>query len=314
LRLAFCSLALWAASAIAAQGPATLLDRLRSADLPADQRAELARFFTAKDYAQVEAILDRVTAAPLAPAVAAECHALAGAVAFLEGRMERAVTSLRQADALVPLDDRDRFTLAMALVKLSDIKSAREQLMRLTVDHPDVPLYLYWLARIDYDQRLYEQAIEKLRRVIRLDPESSRAYDNLGLALDMLGQTDEARQAFEKGVQLNRKLPEPSAWPPQDLGALLLRMQQFKEAEAALREALRYDSEVPMAHYHLGRTLEAEDRDNEAIEEYRAATAGPTPVVEAFYSLGLLYRRHDRSREAETAFAAYRKWKAQPAQ
>ena len=314
MRRVFCSLPLWAALAMAAQKPVTLLDRLRAADLPAGQRAELVRLFTAKDYAGVEDILARATAAPLAPALAAECHALEGAVAFLEGRMDRAVTSLRQADALTPLDDQDRFTLAMGLVRLGDTRPAREQLMRLTVAHPDVPLYLYWLARIDYDQRLYEQAVEKLRRVILLDPESSRAYDNLGLALDMLGQTDEARQAFEKGVDLNRKLTEPSGWPPQDLGALLLRMQQFKEAELALREALRYNSALPMAHYHLGRTLEAEGRDNEAINEYRAATAGAAPVVEAFYSLGLLYRRHDRGREAEAVFAEYRKWKAQSAQ
>lgn len=299
------------ALALPAQPPPTLLDRIRNSSLAAGQRDELLQSFNARDFERMQTILEREAAAPVMPPLAAECHALAGAVAFLQGDMRRAAMSFLRADALAPLADPDRFTLAMALVRLGDAKSAREQLLRLSVLHPGSPLYLYWLARIDYNQRLYEQAVEKLRRVIRLDPEAARAYDNLGLALDMMGQPDEARQEFEKAVDLNRKLAQPSAWPPHNLGALLLRMQLFKEAEAALRESLRYDAGFEMAHYHLGRTLEAEGRDNEAIEEYRAATSGDAPVLEAFYSLGLLYRRHDRMREAQSAFAEYKKLKAQ---
>ena len=58
------------------------------------------------------------------------------------------------------------------------------------------------------------------------------------------------------------------------------------------------------------RALEAEGRDGEAMEEYRAAISHDPVVVEAFYSLGLLYRRHERGAEAEAAFAEYKKRKA----
>ncbi len=257
----------------------------------------------------MEAILDRQAAAAGKSAHAAEIEALAGAVEFLHGRMAQASATFRRADALAPLDDRDRFTWAMSLVNLGNTAAAREQLTRLNGSHPANALYLYWLARMDYDQRLYKEAVDKFREVIRLDPESSRAYDNLGLALDMLGQADDARDAFVKGADLNRKLPHPSAWPPHNLGALLLRMQQLTESEEALREALRYDPKFSMAHYHLGRVLDADGRDDEAIAEYRAATSSNPVVVEAFYSLGLVYRRHDRNAEAEAAFAEYKKRK-----
>ena len=83
------------------------------------------------------------------------------------------------------------------------------------------------------------------------------------------------------------------------------------KAENALRESLQCDPRFAMAHYHLGRTLEAERRDSEAIDEYRAAISHDPVVVEAFYSLGLLYRRHDRTREAEAAFAEYKRRKVE---
>jgi tetratricopeptide (TPR) repeat protein len=300
-----------ACARLLAQKPDSLLDRIRNCPVPVERREELARSYDAKDYGGAEAILQQQAAAAGKTPQAGELYALAGAVEFVGGRMDQSVGDFRMAESLAPVDDTDRFTWAMALVNLGETKGAREQLTRLHDSHPDRPLYLYWLARMDYDQRLYEEAVQKLRRVIRLDPESARAYDNLGLALDMLGHADEAREAFQKAVDFNRKLPQPSAWPPHNLGALLLRLQQPKEAETALREALRIDPRFAMAHYHLGRVLDEEGRDDEAIAEYRAATSMEPVVVEALYSLGLVYRRHERRGEAEAAFAEYKRRKAQ---
>jgi tetratricopeptide (TPR) repeat protein len=293
-----------------AQEPANLLERIRASHLPEAQRNELAAAFAARNYAHIEEVLERQAAAAGTPALAAEFYALAGDAAFLNGRMDRAIVSLRQADSRAPLGEPDRFMLAMALASLGDANSAREHLTRLNQSHPDRPLYIYWLARLDYYQRLYRQAVEKLKQVIQLDPTSVRAYNNLALAYDMMGESDEARAVFVKAVDLNRKLPKPSPWPPHDYGYLLLRLQQLKEAEAALRESVKYDPRLATAHYHLGRTLEAEDRDDEAMEEYRAAIALDPNLIESLYSLGQLYRRHDRLAEAKAAFAEYRKRKA----
>lgn len=204
---------------------------------------------------------EMLAAAAGASPLAAEFNILAGNAAFLNGRMDRATLDFRQADSQVPLGESDRFMLALALANLGDTKGAREQFTRLNNSRPNRPLYLYWLARVDYFERRYLEAVEKLKRVIVLDPASARAYDNLGLGYDMLGKSEEAREALLTAVDLNRKLPTPSAWPPDNLGYLLLRLRQLKEAETALRESLRYDPRFATAHYHLGRTLEAEDRD-----------------------------------------------------
>ena len=297
-----------------AQQPDNLLERIRNSHLPPERRQALAASFAAKDFAGTEEILDNEVAAAGRSPLAAELDALAGAIGFLHGRMSRAALAFSQAERLTPLADPDRFTWAMALVNLGDDKGAREQLTRLAAAHPDTPLYIYWLARIDYGQRRYDDAIEKLNRVIRLDPLSARGYDNLGLALDMSGRPEEARNVFLKAVELNRKLPEPSPWPPHNLGYLLVRLLDFKNAEAALRESLKYDPRFATAHYHLGRALEGDGRDSEAIDEYRVAISLDPTAVEALYSLGLLYRRHDRSAEADATFAEYKKLKAEAPQ
>jgi len=290
-----------------AQQPDAVLERVRRAPLPADQVSLIASSLAAKDYPRIESLVK--AAARGDAAHAGELYALLGAVEFVAGRMEPAAQAFRQSDSLAALQERDRFTLAMSLANLGETEGARTELATLNRLRPEQPLYLYWLARLDYYQRRYEDAIAKLRRVLELDPQSSRAEDNLGLALDMVGRAEEAQAEFAKAIALNRSLKQPSPWPPHNFGYLLLRLEKLEAAEKALRESLEYDSRFAQAHYHLGRVLEKLGRDAEAIAEYRAAIPLDPAQAEPYYSLGLLYRRLNRTAEADAAFAEYRKRK-----
>ena len=292
------------AGVLLAQQPENIQERILQAPLSTDERGSVTAALAAKDYPRVEALFKTIARSD-APH-AGDLQALLGAIEFLAGRMEPAVEAFRKAESFGALDERDRFTLAMALITMGDPSGARTELDKLHRDRPEQPLNLYWLARIDYYQRRYEDAVAKLRRVIELDPGSARAEDNLGLSLDMMGRYEEARVEFVKAVELNRKLPHPSPWPPHNLGYLLLRLEKPEEAEQALRESLRYDPKFAQAHYHLGRVLEKRGRDAEAIEEYRTAISLDASLAEACYSLGLLYRKLGKTAEAEAAFAQYK--------
>jgi tetratricopeptide (TPR) repeat protein len=256
-------------------------------------------------YTQVEEKLEQAKRSAEAPS--AELFSLQGAVAFLAGDMKASVLHFQEAARIAPLQDGDAFTLAMALANLGDDAASRAIVAELAQKHPQNGLYVYWLGRLDYDQRRYGEAVEKLKSAVNLDPNSPRFWDSLGLAYDMSGQVEQAHEAFEKAVSLNRTQPRLSPWPPHDLGYCLLRMDRPQEAEAALREALRYDSKLAQAHYHLGRTLEKEGRDAEAIEEYRAAVSDDASSPDACYSLAMLYRKLRRDTEANAMFVEYRK-------
>jgi tetratricopeptide (TPR) repeat protein len=295
---------------LVAQTTSALAKRIESAPLAAGQRQAITTSLSAKDFAGIEASISSAIKPGLPPASTAELNALLGALDFVGGRMPQAVEAFARAESIQPLDDADRFTFAMALVNLGDLDDARTQLTRLDAKHPNQPVYLYWLARLDYGQRLYDAAVEKLKRVVRLDPNSVRGYDNLGLCYDMMGLSDEAESAFATAVALNRKLSQPSRWPPDNQGYLLFRAQKFQEAEQSLRESLKYDPNFALAHYHLGRVLEKLARDEAAIPEYQSAAALDPKFVEPLYSLGLLLGRLGRKGEAESTLAEYRKRKA----
>lgn len=258
-----------------------------------------------KDLAAVDHLL---ADAPLPDDKArADLMSLRGVIAFLEGNMNAAASNFGAAQRIAPLADGDTFTEAMALVNLGSRAEARKLLRKLTQSHPERPIYIYWLGRLDYDEHRYEEAAAKLQQSLALDPKSARAWDSLGLAFDMQGRADQAQDAFEKAAALNRVQPHPSPWPPHDFGYWLLRMNRVGDAEAAFRESLHYDPAFAQAHYHLGRTLEKEDREPEAISEYLAALKTDQTSADVCYSLAVLYRKLHREPEAAAMFAEYKK-------
>jgi tetratricopeptide (TPR) repeat protein len=303
LQIVFCTLAVTVAMAQSDD----VYERVRRA-LAASGEEELASAALAqKNFAQVEDMLARAKAS--SDAERGELLSLQGAIRFLDGKMSPAVEAFTEAAKVAPLRDTDSFTLAMAFVNLGDDTHARALLGGLAEKHPERAIYPYWLGRLDYDQRRYKEAVEKLDKAAELDPKSARVWDSLGLAFDMQGQLEQALSAFKKAVSLNRSQAHPSPWPPHDLGYLLLRMDNTKDAEAAFRESLQYDPKLTQAHYHLARTLEKEGKETEAIEQYETAVSGDTVASDACYSLGMLYRKLHRDVEANAMFAEHKRRK-----
>ena len=240
----------------------------------------------------------------------AETLALLGAIEFMDGKMAQAASDFQKAETLGAGREEDRFTHAMALVRLGEHEEeARTLLSELTKERASRALYWYWLGRVDYYQRRYSEAVENLQQAVQLDPKAARGWDSLGLAWDMQGHLEQAREMFEKAVALNRAQVTPSPWPPHNLGYLLLRTGETARAEGALRESLKYDGRLAQTHYYLGRTLEKEDRAAEAIEEYKVAVAGDATSADACYSLAMLYRKLKRENEAQVMFEEFKKRK-----
>lgn len=258
----------------------------------------------AKNFAQVDSQLTAIK--PSSESERAEILALQGALAFLEGDMARAASAFRDSEKLHPAREGDRFTLAMALVRLGDETGARTELSGLAKEHDSTAIYWYWLGRIDYDQRRYTEAADHLQKAVQLDPKSARGWDSLGLVWDMQGQMEKARELFEKAVSLNRQQAQPSAWPPHNLGYLLLRAGEPAQAEVALRESLKYDESLARTHYYLARSLEKEEKFDEAVAEYRIAIAGDKTSADSCYSLAMLYQKLHRDAEAKMMFAEFK--------
>jgi tetratricopeptide (TPR) repeat protein len=271
-----------------------------------DRGAPIAEALQAGDYARAETLL--VEAAEAQPE-SADVLRLLGGVFFVTGRPLNAAVAFKKAEALEPLDERSRFTLVMAYVVLGRRDWARPELETLTEAAPRNPLYVYWTARLDYDDGQYADAVEGLLRAIELDPGFMKAHDNLGLCYEALGRSDEAIRSFEEAIRLNRESLPRSPWPTLNLGLLLSRLDRLDEAEARFREAIRDDPGFPQAHYQLGLVLDKTGRPEGAIPELEEAARLDEGYAEPHFALARLYRRAGDREKARRALERFQKIK-----
>jgi len=265
--------------------------QLSNLQLDPERLGNLERAIRAREYKAAERILvEEAERDPRSPR-SAKLLAIAGGIFFLDGQYLEAAIAWKKAEAIVPLDDRNRFTLAMAYVKLNRRDGARAELDKLAAAQPQNPLFLYWRGRLDYDGRNYASAITRLQKAIELDPKMMRAYDTLGLCFDYLGKFDEAVKNYNRAVELNRLQSKPSPWPHVDLAISLIALNRLPEAEKNLREAVGYDPRLPQAHYQLGRVLEMQGGYQAAVESLKLAVALAPEYPEPHYLLGKIYHR-----------------------
>lgn len=293
------------AAAARPQGPA--IDPARAAEtapLTPVLRDQLNEALRSRDLNRAETILaEEIGRNPKSP----ELLALLGGIFFLDQKYLNSVVAMKKAEKLAPLDEANRFTLAMGYVLIQRPDWARPELEKLARERPQNALYPYWIARLEYDDQKFAAAAARLRAAIQLDPAFVKAYDKLGLCLEALGQFDEAIESYKQAVELNRKRMPAWAWPVLNLGTLLLKLGRLEEAEPYLRESLKCDAGFAPAHYQLGMLLEKQKRMPEAIEALTRAAALDAAYPEPHYALGRIYRNLGRTEEAQQALNQFQK-------
>jgi tetratricopeptide (TPR) repeat protein len=281
------------------------VQNLADLQLDAKKQEELEGAMGRHDYASAEIILVREADRNPKSVRGAKLFSVAGGVFFLDGKYVNSAIAWKKADAIVPLDERSRFTLSMAYIKLNRRNWARVELEKLVVSAPEKPLYLYWLARLDYDAQSYTTAVARLQKVVEMAPKMLRAYDTLGLCYEYLGKPEEAIKNYNQAVDLNRLQLKPSPWPLVDLAVSLIGVNRLEDAKKNLDEALRYDAKLPQAQYQLGRVLEMQGNFDGALDALTKAAELDHEYPEPHLALGRIYHRLGDRQRAEGEIARF---------
>jgi tetratricopeptide (TPR) repeat protein len=278
-------------------------------DLSPEKHAQLEGALQRKDYQEAERILLEETERDPTSQRAARLFEFSGGLFFLDGQYVNSVIAWKKAEAIAPLDQRTRFTLAMAYIKVNRRSWARSELERLAQAHPDDSLYLYWLSRIDYDDQKYLEAIGRLGRVTELNPNMVRAHDLLGLCYDYIGKFDQAIASFSRAVELNRLQAKPSPWPPLDMAVTQIELNQLANAERGLQEAITYNPKLPQAQYQLGRLLDKQGKGEQAIQALKTSATLDPGYPEPHYLLGRIYQRLGKNDLAKAEISEFQRLK-----
>jgi len=106
-----------------------------------------------------------------------------------------------------------------------------------------------------------DEAMEHLQEALRIDPNHAEAHSNLGVALARRGRSTEAIDHYREALRLDPYQTQAYS----NLGNALLQQGQVREAITSFEEGLATDPADPQARTNLAGALLREGRIDEAI-------------------------------------------------
>ena len=179
-----------------------------------------------------------------------------------------------------------------------------EEAARLKPDSAEIH---YFLGRIHYTRNAFPLAKREFEEAIRLDPSYMKAYDNLGLTMEGMGDDKAALANYEKAFELIQRQGLKYNWPYINACAMHNRLHRPEQALAYCQKAIEIDPKSEQAFFETARARMAQQEWDEAAKALRAAIEINPRYAKYHYVLSTVYRKIGKPAESQKEMAAFRK-------
>jgi tetratricopeptide (TPR) repeat protein len=152
---------------------------------------------------------------------------------------------------------------------MEDKRKPEDVLEESPKEHMELGIMYYVNGKID-------EAIDELKKAIRLKPDYVAAFFNLAAILSEAGRIEELEKIKKEvaeavSLSLIRARAEESKDPKVhlELGVLFYIQGRYDEAEAELRKAIELNPDYTLAYYNLAVLLREIGRHKEAEEHFK---------------------------------------------
>ena len=153
-----------------------------------------------------------------------------------------------------------------------------------------------------YRLSMFPEAVDELQKTVQLSPDYALALFNLGMAQAHAGQMDAAIATLQRTLQLDATNFEAAF----NLGVAFIQKKQLDPAAEAFRQSVTIYPEFARGHRALGETLLYQGNTDEAIAELRRAVelAPQEPIMheslaKALTAKGLTAEADEETRRAQ---------------
>ena len=149
-------------------------------------------------------------------------------------------------------------------------------------------------------QLRHAEALDQLRRAVRVEPNDAQFWENLGLCQRQLEDFDRSEASLRRSLALRPDSVETL----NALGSVLRALRRYDEAAEALRQALAFDPNHFGARFNLAGTLLESGHLRDAETLIRQVIASKPSFPQAYACLGaILFEtgRYDQCAEAARA-------------
>ena len=201
----------------------------------------------------------------LDPALMERLKAL-GYAAF-SGGSDPSMSSRELPDPKDRIEAYEEFSDAMAASQHGRYEESIEKLKGVIKTEPNSVPGHYMQGLNYYRLKMYSEAAAELQKTVELSPDYALAFFNLGMAQAHAGQSDAAIGALQRALELDGTNFDAAF----NLGVAYLQKRELEQAADAFRKSVKANPEFARGHRALGETLLYQGKVDEAVVELRRA-------------------------------------------
>ncbi len=160
-------------------------------------------------------------------------------------------------------------------------QEAIDKLKALIKDYPKSSLLLNLVGTFYKSIGMPDKAIQSFENAIAIKPDYAEAHNNLGATLQVLGRLDMAVKNYEEALAIKPDYAEAY----NNLGNTFRENGQQDMAFKNYKKALAIKPDYAMAHYNLGIALKESGQRDTAVKSFEKALAIQPNYVKAHHSL-----------------------------
>ena len=196
----------------------------------------------------------------------------------------------------------DLKVVSLDYILLKDYPDADKWLTSSLQKNPADSESWYYLGRTKYNENRFAEAISAFQQYMKLDPQSVKGKDNLGLSYQGLGRTADAANAYRDAIAMQEHTLGQDPGPFINLGALLLDQNRPQDAIQYLLRAVAISPHETRAHEQLGKSYERLVQLPKAQSEYEKAVELAPQNSRLHYMLGHIYQKQGMTEKAKLEF------------
>ena len=194
--------------------------------------------------------------------------------------------------------------VANAEYLLGDVHAAETRLIEVLDQHPDDEEGPYMLGRIYYQEGRMDYAIGQFERVLKVNPRSYKAYDNLGLCYEARGENDKAVRHFLASIKLVENDHPDYDWPFANLAEFFLKQGDPEKAFALAAQAADRNPNSARNLYLGAKALCQLEKTGLCLNWLQRSSALDTTYPEPLYLLSRVRKlgQNGKAKDAEARF------------
>jgi tetratricopeptide (TPR) repeat protein len=228
-----------------------------------------------------------------------------GYVQFRTHKIGSSIRELSRSLELNPQNAEAHKILGLACSIIGRYDLAEVELIQAARLKPESAEIQYFLARTYYMRGVYPLAKSEFETTIRLNPSYVKAYSNLGITMEALGDNDAAVKNYKMAIQLQDRQKQRSEWPYIYLSAFYNHQKNANQALEYARKAMAINSSSDTVYFEMAKAYRTQGEWQKAADTLRSAIAINSQVPDYYYVLGLMLRKLGNERESEKALTKY---------